>query len=72
MLSLKFKLKYFIEGFFPSSQLGVAFKYQGGLSGKLQLLQGELSVRKSSSGKSVSVASHRDAGRVLVMKISNR
>ena len=51
------------------------FKYQRGLSGKLQLLQGELFVRKSSSGKSVFVALHRDwlwdTGRVLVTKIRN-
>lgn len=54
------KQKCFIKGFLPSSQSGMAFKYQRGLSSKLQLLQGELSVRKSSSGRSVFVAWHRD------------
>jgi len=59
-MCLKFKLKYFIKGLLLSFQLGMAFKYQRGISGKLQLLQGELFVRKSSSGKSVFVALHRD------------
>lgn len=58
-MCLKFKLKYFMKDLIPFSQLGVAFEYQRGLSGKLQLLQGELFVRKSSSGKSGFVALHR-------------
>lgn len=72
-MCLKCKLKHFIKGFLPHSQLGMAFKYPKGFSGKLQLLQGEFSVRKSSSGKLVFVILHGDwlRERVLVVKISN-
>ncbi|XP_014746641.1 PREDICTED: putative ATP-dependent RNA helicase DHX57 isoform X2 [Sturnus vulgaris] len=39
-----------LQAYKTSSQSGMVFKYQRRLSSKLQLLQGELSVRKSSSG----------------------